>query len=66
MFPGADGRKPRRCLWLYKDKSSVSPRCRLWVDGAVVVVAGPAGTEGTLVSTREGAGGWGLEDDSGV
>nr|BCL66189.1 hypothetical protein [Volvox reticuliferus] len=41
--------KPRRCLWLYKDKSSASPRCRLWVDAAATVLTnGPAGTEGTL------------------
>ncbi|GFR43157.1 hypothetical protein Agub_g4203 [Astrephomene gubernaculifera] len=40
--------KPRRCLWLYKDQGSVSPRCRLWVDGATVMTHGPAGTEGTL------------------
>ncbi|GLC38078.1 hypothetical protein PLESTF_000313000 [Pleodorina starrii] len=38
----------RRLLWLYKDKASVSPRCRLWVDGAVVETKGPAGTDGSL------------------
>ncbi|GIL65200.1 hypothetical protein Vafri_18994 [Volvox africanus] len=40
--------KPRRCLWLYKDKFSAAPRCRLWVDGAAVLTNGPGGTEGTL------------------
>ncbi|GLI66698.1 hypothetical protein VaNZ11_010634 [Volvox africanus] len=40
--------KTRRCLWLYKDKFSAAPRCRLWVDGAAVLTNGPAGTEGTL------------------
>ena len=42
--------KARRCLWLYKDSTSISPRCRLWVDGAAVATHGPGGTEATLVS----------------
>ncbi|KAG2437584.1 hypothetical protein HYH02_011224 [Chlamydomonas schloesseri] len=40
--------KARRCLWLYKDATAISPRCRLWVDGATVIQHGPGGTEGTL------------------
>nr|BCL66252.1 hypothetical protein [Volvox reticuliferus] len=44
----AQGRSSRRCLWLYKDKFSASPRCRLWVDDAAVLTSGLAGTEGTL------------------
>ncbi|KAG2488362.1 hypothetical protein HYH03_013052 [Edaphochlamys debaryana] len=45
---GRTGLQPRRCLWLYKHKGSIAPRSRLWLDGARVFTAGPAGTEGTL------------------
>lgn len=52
-YPLATGLTPkpaRRCLWLYKDAASVSPRCRVWVDGAKANSYGPAGRECTLVS----------------
>lgn len=41
---GAAAPGVRRCLWLYKNEGSVSPRCRLWLDGAQATTDGPSGT----------------------
>lgn len=52
---GSGALRVRRCLWLYKDRTAISPRCRLWVDGCSVVTHGPGGTEATLVGGPRGA-----------
>ncbi len=51
---GSGTLRVRRCLWLYKDRTAISPRCRLWVDGCSVVTHGPGGTEATLVGGGRG------------